>query len=160
LSDSVTYKQLLRSRGALAQQLLDMFQDSRPKLSKALARLSKECELYPTCYSLLELKKVGSQVAGGGFVDIWKGLVGGQPVAVKCMRGFLDVDVKASLKRFGREAVIWRQLSHPNLLPFFGLYTCMFSPTIMPCLISPRMDNGDLHQFLSRASSDIDRRSL
>jgi hypothetical protein len=41
---------------------------------------------------------VGQQVAGGGFGDIWKGLVGGQTVAVKSMRQFVDDDVKVSLK--------------------------------------------------------------
>jgi hypothetical protein len=41
---------------------------------------------------------VGPQVAGGGFGDIYRGLVGGQSVAVKSMRQFMDDDVKVSLK--------------------------------------------------------------
>jgi hypothetical protein len=44
------------------------------------------------------LEKVGQQVAGGGFGDIWKGLVGGEIVAVKSMRIFLDDDLRASIK--------------------------------------------------------------
>ncbi|KAJ7852009.1 kinase-like domain-containing protein, partial [Mycena leptocephala] len=66
-------------------------------------------------------------------------------------------DVKASLKKFGREALIWRQLSHPNLLPFFGLYVL----DNRLCLISPWMDNGDLKDFLSKSSgTNMDRISL
>ncbi|KAJ7783392.1 kinase-like domain-containing protein [Mycena olivaceomarginata] len=87
----------------------------------------------------------------GGFGDIFKGLVGGQSVAVKSMRQFKDDDVRVSLKKLGREAVIWRQLSHPNLLPFFGLYV----HDNRPSLISPWMDNGDLKNFLNNAPSDI-----
>ncbi|KAJ7907318.1 kinase-like domain-containing protein, partial [Mycena leptocephala] len=122
----------------------------------ALLRLSGQCELHPTCFTLPGLKKVGQQVAGGGFGDIWKGLVGGEIVAVKSMRIFLDDDLRASIKKFGREALIWRQLSHPNLLPFFGLYTL----DSRLCLVSPWMDKGDLKHFLSNASSDVDRVAL
>ncbi|KAF7354933.1 Protein kinase domain-containing protein [Mycena sanguinolenta] len=154
----------LSCRGSVAQGLLDLLQDlldlshelkSRASLSKALVRLSRECGMHPTCFPL-EVKKVGKQVAGGGFGDIWKGLVGGQTVAVKSMRQFADDDVKASLKTLGREALIWRQLSHPNLLPFFGLYVL----DDRPCLISPWMENGDLKRFLSSAPPDTDRVSL
>ncbi|KAJ7919572.1 kinase-like domain-containing protein [Mycena leptocephala] len=109
-----------------------------------------------TCFTLSGLEKVGQQVAGGGFGDIWKGLVGGQAVAVKSMRQFMGDDVKASIKKFGREALIWRQLSHPNLFPFFGLYVL----DNRLCLISPWMDNGDLKRFLGNAPSGIDRVSL
>ncbi|KAF8211578.1 kinase-like domain-containing protein, partial [Mycena galopus ATCC 62051] len=125
-------------------------------LSKALLRLSSECGLHPTCFPLCGVEKLGPQVAGGGFGDIWKGSVGGQTVAIKSTRQFRDDDVKASLKKFGREAIIWRQLSHPNLLPFFGLY--MLDDRLS--LVSPWMDNGDLKRFLSNPPPDIDRVSL
>ncbi|KAJ7367870.1 kinase-like domain-containing protein [Mycena albidolilacea] len=165
LTDHATYKQFLSCRGMVAQQLLDLLQDlldsshelrSRPLISKALLRLSGECGLHPTCFTLFGLKKVGQQVAGGGFGDIWKGLIGGQTVAVKSMRQFMDDDVRVSLKKLGREALIWRQFSHPNLLPFFGLYVLDNRPS----LISPWMDNGDLKNFLNNASSNINRRAL
>ncbi|KAJ6516345.1 kinase-like domain-containing protein [Mycena sanguinolenta] len=164
LSDRETYEHFLSCRGTVAQRLLDLLQDlldsshelsSKPSLSKALVRLSGECGIYPTCFTL-EVKKVSQQVAGGGFGDIWKGLVGGQTVAVKSMRQFADDDVKASIKKLGREALIWRQLSHPNLLPFFGMY--MLENRL--CLISPWMDNGDLKNFLNNPPIDIDRVAL
>ncbi|KAJ6516341.1 kinase-like domain-containing protein, partial [Mycena sanguinolenta] len=165
LSDQATYKHFLSCRGIVAQRLLDLLQDlldsshelrSRASLSKALVRLSGESGILPGSCFTLEVTKVGQQVAGGGFGDIWKGLVGDQTVAVKSMRQFKDDDVKASMKKLGREALIWRQLSHPNLLPFLGLY--MLDDRL--CLISPWMDNGDLKDFLKDAPSDIDRVSL
>ncbi|KAJ7430454.1 kinase-like domain-containing protein, partial [Mycena galericulata] len=160
-----TYKLFLSHRGPHAQNLLDLVQDlldlpcdhkSRPLLSKALVRLSRASGLHPTCFSLSGLQKVGDQVAAGGFGDIWKGLVEGHRVAVKVMRIFRDVDVKAALKEFGREAVIWRQLSHPNLLPFLGLY---FLGSRL-CLVSPWMEGGDLVRYLKDAPADTDRIAL
>ncbi|KAJ7489244.1 hypothetical protein FB451DRAFT_1024961, partial [Mycena latifolia] len=177
LRDEGAYRRLLACRGSLAQQLLDLIQDTldstcdstfRPLLSKALIRLSRASELHPTCFALSGLEKVGQQVAAGGFGDICKGLVGGQSVAVKIMRLFRDADVKAALKArilfedrlcthdFGREALIWRQLSHPNLLPFFGLYYL----DNRLCLVSPWMENGDILEFLRSAPADTDRPSL
>ncbi|KAJ7893803.1 hypothetical protein B0H13DRAFT_1625065, partial [Mycena leptocephala] len=47
----------------------------------------------------------------GGFADVWKGLIRGETVCVKVMRIYQEAD-------FYHEALIWRQLSHPNLLPF------------------------------------------
>ncbi|KAJ6460860.1 kinase-like domain-containing protein, partial [Mycena vulgaris] len=125
-------------------------------LSQALLRLSRECGLHPTCFPLSGLEKVGEQVAAGAFSDIWKGLVERQWVSVKVMRLFRDSDVKAALKEFAREALLWRQLSHPNLLPFFGLYYL----DARLCLVSPWMENGHLVEFLRTDPSDVDRLSL
>ncbi|KAJ7139275.1 kinase-like domain-containing protein [Mycena epipterygia] len=163
LNNAETYKLFLAYRETHAQQLLDLIQDlldifcestSGPILSKALLRLSRESGLHPTCFVLPGLQKVGHQVAGGGFGDIWKGLIGGQTVAVKSMRIFQNVDVKAA--EFGCEAVLWRQLSHPNLLPFFGVYHL----DTRLCLISPWMEHGHLLNFIKSASLPIDRLSL
>ncbi|KAJ7139286.1 kinase-like domain-containing protein [Mycena epipterygia] len=165
LDNKETYKQFLTCRGTLAQQLLDLVQDlldffcdsaSRPLLSTALLRLSRASGLHPTCFAISGLEKIGHQVAGGGFGDVWKSVVDGQTVAVKSVRIFQDADVKIALKEFGREAVIWRQLSHPNLLPFFGLY---YLDTRL-CLVSPWMEHGHLLQFLRNAPSNIDRVSV
>ncbi|KAF9027775.1 kinase-like domain-containing protein, partial [Rhodocollybia butyracea] len=41
---------------------------------------------------------------------------------------------------FCNEALLWRQLRHPNVLPFFGVNTTLFGF----CLVSPWMSNGDI----------------
>ncbi|KAJ7835779.1 kinase-like domain-containing protein, partial [Mycena leptocephala] len=110
----------------------------------ALLRLSRESGLHPQCFVLPELHKVGNQVAAGGFGDLWKGLVRNISVSVKIMRVFEDSDVQAILKKFSREALIWRQLAHPNILPFFGVY---YLETRL-CLVSPWMENGNIMKFL------------
>ncbi|KAJ7267291.1 kinase-like domain-containing protein [Mycena rebaudengoi] len=162
LNDSEVYKTFLSCRGTQAQHMLDLVQDlldcdfpaSRPSLFKALIRLSRASGLHPRCFPLTGLEKVGEQVAAGGFGDIWKGLVQGQHVSVKVMRIFQQDDIEVVVKEFGREALIWRQLSHPNLLPFFGLY--YWDKRL--CLISPWMENGNVLEFLRRTSASEAKR--
>ncbi|KAK0485349.1 kinase-like domain-containing protein, partial [Armillaria luteobubalina] len=40
----------------------------------------------------------------------------------------------------------WRQLHHPNVLPFLGVNKTLFAPRY--CLISPWMDNGNIMSYL------------
>ncbi|KAJ7489298.1 hypothetical protein FB451DRAFT_1125592, partial [Mycena latifolia] len=165
LRDSKSHKRFLACREMEAQHLLDLLQDVldcdgfsvvRSSIFKALLRLSRASGLHPKCFPLSGLQKVGQQVAGGGFGDIWKGLINGQTVAVKMMRIFQDRKIESALKEFSREALIWRQLCHPNLLPFFGLYYL----ENRLCLVSPWMENGNILEFLSEAPHGVDRLSL
>ncbi|KAJ6474936.1 hypothetical protein C8R45DRAFT_834665 [Mycena sanguinolenta] len=57
-------------------------------------------------------------------------------------------------KKFSREASIWRQLSHPNMLPFFGLSYLNWTL----CLVSPWMENGNLSQYLEENLVNDDHR--
>ncbi|KAK6966788.1 kinase domain-containing protein [Favolaschia claudopus] len=123
-------------------------------LFKAMCRLSRASNLYPRCFTLTGLHKVGTQVAGGGYGDIWKGLVRGQSVCVKILRVFQEGDIAMAVKDFGAEALIWRQLCHPNVLPFFGLYYI----EQRLCLISPWMQNGNIMEFVRVNSPDTPRR--
>ncbi|KAJ7018999.1 kinase-like domain-containing protein [Mycena alexandri] len=118
---------------------------NRRRLFKALIRLSGASKLYPRCFPLTGLDRK-ALVAGGTFGDVYTGLLRGQSVAIKMMRVFDQSDIDALLKGFGREALIWRQLSHPNLLPFYGLY--YFQRRL--CLVSPWMDNGHIRAFLKK----------
>ncbi|KAJ7041007.1 kinase-like domain-containing protein [Mycena alexandri] len=156
-------KQFLKARETVAQSSLDFLQDLldldafpvvKSLMWKNLVRLSHASELHPRCFPIIGLQKIGQQVAGGGFGDIWKGLLRGQSVSVKIMRVFQEQEVEAALKEFGREALIWRQLYHPNLLPFFGLYYL----DNRLCLVSPWMENGNIMQFLSKKSPNISYR--
>ncbi|KAJ7063859.1 kinase-like domain-containing protein [Mycena amicta] len=108
----------------------------------------------PQCFSLTNLDRVGEQVAAGGFGDIWKGLIRGQTVSVKSMRLFRDSDIQAALKEFGQEALIWRQLSHPNVLPFFGIYYL----EKRLCLVSPWMENGNIAAYLEKSQVSVSQR--
>ncbi|KAJ7646878.1 hypothetical protein FB45DRAFT_734384 [Roridomyces roridus] len=161
--DKEAYSKFLACRGESAQQLLDLLQDlldrdldpdttNRGRIFKALIRLSRDSKLHPQCLKLTGLKET-QLVAGGTFSDVHKGSLCGQNVAIKMMRVFVESDIDALLKEFSREALIWRQLCHPNLLPFFGLYYLHGRL----CLVSPWMENGQLRAFLNNRSCDTDR---
>ncbi|KAJ6551302.1 kinase-like domain-containing protein [Mycena capillaripes] len=168
LRDPESKKKFFACNGTDAQILLDLLQDLldldafsvvKPLILKALLRLSRDSGLHPRCFSLSGFQKLGKQVAAGGFGDIWKGLVRGQDVSVKIMRMFEDSDVEDILKQFGREAVIWRQLCHPNVLPFFGLYRLELESRL--CLVSPWMENGNIMKFVAKKNpSNTERLSL
>jgi serine/threonine protein kinase len=58
------------------------------------------------------------------------------------------------VQKFASEAVTWRQLFHPNVLPFYGIYHLDRKPGV--CVACPWMENGSLVQFLVNCASDID----
>ncbi|KAJ7628448.1 kinase-like domain-containing protein [Roridomyces roridus] len=160
--DKEWYTKFLACRGAAAQRLLDLLQElldydtssaliDRHRLFKALLRLSDHSKLYPTCFPLPALQHE-TLVAGGSFSDVYSGYLQNQCVGVKMMRVFAESDVEVVLKGFGREALIWRQLSHPNLLPFYGLYK--FRQRL--CLVSPWMHNGTIRAFLKSSPHGIE----
>ncbi|KAF8076963.1 kinase-like domain-containing protein, partial [Lyophyllum atratum] len=149
------YKRLLGSRDREAQQLLDTFQllldtpglsaKFRRNLLVAMQRLSKRAGLYPTYYNLKGVELTSEHpVAAGSFADIYKGRHLGQTVCLKVVRLYQTSHVASFLQKFAAEAILWGQLSHPNLLPIFGLYQY----TTRLCLISPWMENGDVISFL------------
>ncbi|KAJ7805838.1 hypothetical protein B0H14DRAFT_2610991 [Mycena olivaceomarginata] len=80
-------------------------------------------------------------------VDIWKGTFSEKPVCLKVLRFFAtETDREKLKKEFFHEALIWRQLRHPNILPFLGISDELFAPSL--CMISPWMENGSLIRFL------------
>ena len=59
------------------------------------------------------------------------------------------------LQEFSSEAVTWRQLFHPNVLPFYGVYQLARNP-LRVCLACPWMENGNLAEFLADQAPNTD----
>ncbi|KAJ7915382.1 kinase-like domain-containing protein [Mycena leptocephala] len=162
-NEKESYTIFLARRDNSAQQLLDLLQDlldygpnlaptTRRRLFKALIRLSGDSKRHPRCCPLTDLTQ-GEHIGGGSFSDVYKGVLCRQSVAIKRMRVFGNRNIDQVLREFGREALIWRQLSHPNLLPFFGLY--YFEKRL--CLVSPWMENGDIRTLLRKETCSTNR---
>ncbi|KAJ7651249.1 kinase-like domain-containing protein, partial [Roridomyces roridus] len=129
-------------------------QKEQPRLLNALRRLSSTSKLHPRCFPLPHLSnKV--HVAGGTFSDVYVASLHDQWIAVKEMRVFDSMEIEMFEEAFSKEAITWRQLSHPNVLPFYGL----FKDNSRLCLVSPWMENGHIRNFLRTqpAACDIDR---
>ncbi|KIJ11644.1 hypothetical protein PAXINDRAFT_157246 [Paxillus involutus ATCC 200175] len=97
----------------------------------------ERCEDYPSNY--------------GGLGDVWRCRwskeSGVLMVAVKVVRlhSVREEVTHEKSKILLREASIWAQLSHKNILPLYGV-TYDFS--LLPSLVSSWMSNGSLEQFL------------
>ncbi|KAJ7586513.1 hypothetical protein C8J56DRAFT_1026825 [Mycena floridula] len=146
----------------LLLQLLDL--DDLPSkvrscFTKAMARLCRKTGLYPECLTLNGLQKIGGRVDGGGFGDVSIGILRGTKVSIKTPR-VPQWELKRLLKDFSREIIIWSQLSHPNVLPLYGIYYLDHRETSQACIVSPWMEHGNLLKFLTTAPEQVNRSSL
>ncbi|KAL0574948.1 Rho guanine nucleotide exchange factor [Marasmius crinis-equi] len=144
---------------------------------KIMFRLCKESGEFPQCCVIrtLSVDTSNEAVGGGKLGEVWKGqMVGVNNRTVRCavkmprtylLRESRNVDsdeesededgmtheLAASkvFKAYLREAIRWRQLQHPNILPFLGMYY-LDDNRRRVCLISPYMKRGDLNKFLGR----------
>ncbi|KAG6847547.1 hypothetical protein H0H93_007440 [Arthromyces matolae] len=108
----------------MIEQLLDTgsFHD-RTQLIAAMHRLSARTELYPKGFFLegIELSADDVPVGSDGFCDIYKIIFKGEETCFKVLRVNQQSRVEDIAKVYAKEAILWAQLSHPNILPFFGL---------------------------------------
>ncbi|KAL0571741.1 hypothetical protein V5O48_010223, partial [Marasmius crinis-equi] len=153
LANRTESEALLERTGDEAQRTLDMLQ-------LIMFRLSKKSGLPPRCLIIRNIKRFGDRAfASGEFGDIWKGEVGDSEsdrieCVVKVARWYCTLDgeegYEKAVKTHLREAVLWGQLKHPNVLPFLGMYYLDESMKDI-CLVSPSMVNGNLGQFLKKS---------
>ncbi|KAJ8083220.1 hypothetical protein PM082_009092 [Marasmius tenuissimus] len=126
-----------------------------------MLRLSRNSGLHPTCLSIRNVKMIGKYpIAAGGFGDVWKGTIGdsSELVCLKVVKVYMSSDLEKLTNEYQREAILWRQLKHPNVLPFLGIYKL---ETGQLCLISPWMEKGNLVEFLKATKrEDVDHYTL
>lgn len=169
VSSAEQYRRVVDLRGDEAQSMLDLLQMllDLPSLDKifrspfmnALLRLSKRSGLYPNLLLRDQVSLDGTDaVAAGQFGDVWKGKFQDRQVAVKVLKVYVTSDLTKHFKKVLHETLIWRQLRHPNVLPFLCLHHINNNQTRVG-LVSPWMDNGNVQSYLRRVP-DADRVSL
>ncbi|TDL15146.1 kinase-like protein, partial [Rickenella mellea] len=135
---------------------------SNRSLVRMITWLAKKCGTCPDCLNLAQVQPIGSRaITGGGFADIWKGVFMDRSVALKALRVFLNDSSKKKemvYRDFAHEAVVWRQLKHRNILPFYGIFKGHDTFDHL-CLVSPWMNAGTVLNFLKH-SPDSDRIAL
>ncbi|KAG5333666.1 hypothetical protein C0989_005065 [Termitomyces sp. Mn162] len=162
LADARYHRILVQCVGNDAQTILDVFQlllDSRTfpdraKLIVAMQRLSTRTELYPLRYFLNGPVKLSSDypVDSGRFAEIYKATVHGKPTCLKVVRAYGDL-VQRMAKVYAREAILWCQLCHPNVLPFYGLH--LFRSQI--AFVAPWAENSNITKYLQQGPSALNR---
>ncbi|KAE9402927.1 kinase-like protein [Gymnopus androsaceus JB14] len=129
---------------------LSVADDFKFELFRCTRRIVREFEILPSSLYLRGLTKEGNHpTGGGGYADIWKGqTANGDPVCLKVLRVFTtEASRKEIFKEFSREALIWSQLEHPNVLPFLGTNVDLFPESY--CLVSPWCSHGNVMIYLS-----------
>ncbi|KAJ7202467.1 kinase-like domain-containing protein [Mycena haematopus] len=150
---------VLRLEGDSAQHFLDVVQETldrgfimvqeHTKMAlRIIRKLSALCDKLPS--SLFIVGVTGRDehpTFGGGFGDIYRASYDGQRVALKRMRHFLrGSDLRRLRLKFCREALVWKDLHHPYILPFLGIDADSFSSSL--CMISPWMEHGTVINYL------------
>ncbi|KAK0224513.1 kinase-like domain-containing protein, partial [Armillaria nabsnona] len=122
----------------------------RSRCIKCLLKVAETYLVVPTCLVISNIRRNSRYpITGGGYADIYQGRMKGIDVCLKVLRIFTNGEMKPRgdiRKEFCREALVWRNLQHPNVLRFIGVNDDLFYPSF--CLISPWMKNGNIISFL------------
>ncbi|KAG6825139.1 hypothetical protein H0H92_004577 [Tricholoma furcatifolium] len=102
--------------------------------------------MYPTCLKLDGVETNDVPEHSGIFADIYKGQWQGRDVCLKVIRRTRQIDMEHLTKVISKEAIMWSQLHHPHIVPFFGIH--YFKNTL--ALVFPWMQNGDIRAYLAR----------
>ncbi|KXN86678.1 TOM1-like protein 2 [Leucoagaricus sp. SymC.cos] len=168
-------KLLTQLSGADAQHMIDFLTElledqstapyDRTRILHLSSKLAKSAQVFPSVFELVDVQcDLINPFVEGGYGYIYKGEHGGRSVCVKAVRRFDgDVDQRTlrvsiltpwlglgpnlDIKAHAGELIIWAHLSHPNILPFQGIFLSNEqSPRV--CIVSLWMENGDLQQYL------------
>ncbi|KAG9018102.1 hypothetical protein FRB90_012291, partial [Tulasnella sp. 427] len=116
--------------------------------------------------SQLSYENDGKVIAAGGFGCVRKAILQrstcafqttgnssrepeGQ-VAVKALQTYGDIDIDRLERRFIREAYVWSQLKHDNILEFLGFHFSHSDGVVEALLVCPCFENGQSVTYLKR----------
>ncbi|CAL1693910.1 unnamed protein product [Somion occarium] len=133
----------------------------RAKLCSLGLYLSRICLDPPSSlFSVTRVKQQIPQRAGKGS-DVFISTTCRQKVAVKRLRYFLNLPESKrpeAQRDFLREALVWTQLRHPNILRLQSLDVTTYPN--MPSMIFPWLENGNIVQARNRMGSTPDTAQL
>ncbi|KAF7360366.1 Kinase-like protein [Mycena venus] len=160
LSSKSDEEAVLRLEGDSAQRFLDVVQDALDRgfmmgqehnrmAMRIIRKLSKLCDKLPSSLFIIGVNDRDEHPTfGGGYGDIYRASYGDKRVALKRMRHFLrGSDLRRIRLKFCREALVWKDLHHPHILPFLGIDRDSFPSSL--CMVSPWMDHGTVVNYLN-----------
>ena len=143
---------------------------------KRFRQLCGRTGLLPTSHTIPErlIQTTEHPVASGGFGDVWEGIYDDKRVAIKALRVYKRDGVQKVKKvthpallvsltpptnyhyqAFCKEVAMWKQISHPNIVPFLGVSGAP-APLSM---VSEWMPNGSVRDYV-RANPESSRLQL
>ncbi|KAG5718462.1 putative LIM domain-containing serine/threonine-protein kinase [Termitomyces sp. T112] len=164
--DLEKYKDFLNYRGELAQTKIDYLQglldddvvdqQFRVIVVVALSRLARKSELFPTRFFLHDVTRLEGTIAEGHFGAIQRGHFDGKDVCIKTVRLKIS-DARLYRRALSRELMAWAQISHENILPFYGI--CPLGDGVRFGIVAPFLKSGNVVDFLVEFPN-ANRRSL
>ncbi|KAK1230746.1 hypothetical protein PQX77_006152 [Marasmius sp. AFHP31] len=137
----------------------------RSLLLKLTSHLSTHSRRSPQCLILQDVKMVGSNPIGSGRVgEVWRAKIGQEHTsqlecAVKIVKKSYwsrkDQEPNEALSTHLRQAILWRRMRHPHVLPFVGTYYLNDSGEDNVCFVSLYMRNGNLGQYLDQTPPEL-----
>ncbi|TCD63488.1 hypothetical protein EIP91_005347 [Steccherinum ochraceum] len=122
----------------------------RNTLRRIILKLAITYDILPTALALEEVQCDDREVHGaGGHADVYCGTYQDRKVALKRLRVYISApEVKKHLikRSFHRESLLWKNLVHPNIVPFIGIAENVFPGTI--CMVIPWMEKGSLRNYI------------
>ncbi|KAJ7141853.1 kinase-like domain-containing protein [Mycena crocata] len=158
LNSEAGRRAILTLRGEEAKHFLDviqttldrgylMAQEHSSEARAMIRKLSVLTDNLPPTLFVNVTEREEHPLLGGACSDIYRGRFQNTKVALKVMRTFhRGSDLHRFRSNFYREALIWKSLEHPNILPFIGVDRESFSPST--AMVSPWMVNGTILQYL------------
>ncbi|KXN85156.1 Serine/threonine-protein kinase HT1 [Leucoagaricus sp. SymC.cos] len=115
-----------------------------------LLRFSRLFQVFPASYELRGIEcDLNKPIYEGGFGYVCKASHKGHVVCVKAVRLFQRQDSTKQLQALAKELILWSHLSHPNVVPFYGVWV-PDTAVARICLVSPWMKSGNLVEYLGR----------
>ncbi|KAL0577295.1 hypothetical protein V5O48_004688 [Marasmius crinis-equi] len=133
--------------------------DFKHQAQRLLVKLSEAQDILPACLFIKGVRRHDSEAFyGGTFGDIYRATFRSEDVALKRIRVFQNTtDRHKIIRGLCREALLWRTLKHPYVLPFRGMDADSF-PSLL-CLVSPWLKNGTiLKHSRENGYADIEKR--
>ncbi|KAJ3576458.1 hypothetical protein NP233_g414 [Leucocoprinus birnbaumii] len=118
--------------------------EERNRVLALLSKLTSLTQTFPQCYEVKGIQYQSVPIAEGGFGTVHRGLD-----LNMCVKVMSRLDTSA-LTEWIKELVLWSHSSHPNVLPFYGVFFENTGQSRRICLVSPFMKNGNLHDYAPR----------
>ncbi|KXN89052.1 Cytokinesis protein sepH [Leucoagaricus sp. SymC.cos] len=119
--------------------------EERNRVLAVLSRITSSTLIFPQCYELRGVKHSPRKyLAEGGCGTVYQGL--DPTICIKVMKRF-DA---STLMPWVKEVILWAHSSHPNVLPFLGVFLEGQTDPPQTCLVSPFMKNGNLKYYAAR----------
>ncbi|KXN89687.1 Serine/threonine-protein kinase CTR1 [Leucoagaricus sp. SymC.cos] len=110
-----------------------------------LDQITSSTLIFPQCYELRGIKHGPRKyVAKGGCGTVYQGA--DLTICIKLMKRF-DT---GTLTVWVKEVILWAHSSHPNVLPFLGVFLDSQNNPPQTCVVSPYMKNGNLRDFAAQ----------